>query len=816
MKKSDSTNQHSLSRYFLKLAGLLFLTVSLSMQSQSQFLTRSGSQLMLNGSPYKFVGFNSFTLTGCGNANELYSDADLNTYFASLRPNSITRTWAFSSVSAGIARVVAAAAAHNQMLILTLSDGRCGCGETDGASAGGGSSKTPAWYQSGYQTNFLPWVSNIVNQYKNSTAIAMWEIINEPDDAGGNITALKNFLDNVAATIKSIDQNHLVSSGSWAEWAYGGQTQFQTIHSGANIDVGSLHEYDYDYMNSRTIVSGHYQPCLDAMNALNKPLIIGEMGILANSSSCLSTFQVRSDAMVQKMDAYVKNGGARGALIWNANLQTAETGCNNNVKPNDPLRTAVHDYVLPGSGGGGTGINLALNKTVTVSSTSTNNPANTGNKAVDGNATTTRWESLYVDPSWIYVDLGSAVSINHVILKWETAFADQYQIQVATTVGTWTTVFSTTTGNGATDDITFTAVNARYVRMNGTHRGTQYAYSLYEFEVYGAGGDTQAPSVPTGLTSSNTTQTGLTLSWTASTDNVAVTGYEVFQNGASIGTPATTSFNVTGLTCNTSYNFTVRARDAVPNWSAQTAAISRTTSACSGPGTNLALNKTVTVSTTSTINPANTGNKAVDGNATTTRWESQYTDPSWIYVDLGSAVSINHVILKWETAFADQYQIQVATTVGTWTTVFSTTTGNGGTDDITFTATNARYVRMNGTHRGTQYAYSLYEFEVYGSSGLRAMNPAGTPVNGIPALSLTVFPNPSKGRSVKALAEGYNNEAVAILVHDVTGRVVYRTAQTLGSTANIIELATGTLKKGTYILSVKGKKNVQQQKFIVD
>ncbi len=91
--------------------------------------------------------------------------------------------------------------------------------------------------------------------------------------------------------------------------------------------------------------------------------------------------------------------------------------------------------------------------------------------------------------------------------------------------------------------------------------------------------DGQAPTVPTGLASSNITQTSFTLAWTASTDNTGVTGYEVFRNGSSIGTPTTTSFSVTGLAASTAYSMTVRARDAAGNWSAQSSPLSVTTAA---------------------------------------------------------------------------------------------------------------------------------------------------------------------------------------------------------------------------------------------
>lgn len=95
--------------------------------------------------------------------------------------------------------------------------------------------------------------------------------------------------------------------------------------------------------------------------------------------------------------------------------------------------------------------------------------------------------------------------------------------------------------------------------------------------------DASAPSTPVGLTASNITSYSFNLSWTASTDNVGVTGYEVFRNGTSLGTTASTSFSVTGLALGTNYSMTVRARDAAGNWSAQSAPLSVTTSGDTAP-----------------------------------------------------------------------------------------------------------------------------------------------------------------------------------------------------------------------------------------
>lgn len=79
--------------------------------------------------------------------------------------------------------------------------------------------------------------------------------------------------------------------------------------------------------------------------------------------------------------------------------------------------------------------------------------------------------------------------------------------------------------------------------------------------------DNQAPTAPTGLTSSNETQTSVTLSWTASTDNIGVTGYYVYKNGALEKTVAGTTTNITGLIASTPYSFNVRAFDAAGNLS---------------------------------------------------------------------------------------------------------------------------------------------------------------------------------------------------------------------------------------------------------
>ena len=104
---------------------------------------------------------------------------------------------------------------------------------------------------------------------------------------------------------------------------------------------------------------------------------------------------------------------------------------------------------------------------------------------------------------------------------------------------------------------------------------------------------------------------------------------------------------------------------------------------------------------------------AVDGNLGT-RWSSAWSDPQWLEVDLGAVRTVTKVVLDWERAYAIAFQIQVSDNGTTWTDIYSTTTGAGGGQTLLVSG-SGRYVRMYGTQRATQYGYSLWEFQVFGT-----------------------------------------------------------------------------------------------------
>jgi hypothetical protein len=130
-------------------------------------------------------------------------------------------------------------------------------------------------------------------------------------------------------------------------------------------------------------------------------------------------------------------------------------------------------------------VNRALNQPVVASSIESSASNSTLPAfAVDGNRST-RWSSLYSDNQWIYVDLGQQITVQHVVLYWETAYGKSYTIDVSNDTLNWTTIYSTSSSDGGTDDIAGISGSGRYVRMHGLVRGTAWGFSLYEFEVYG-------------------------------------------------------------------------------------------------------------------------------------------------------------------------------------------------------------------------------------------------------------------------------------------------------------------------------------------
>jgi hypothetical protein len=240
-------------------------------------------------------------------------------------------------------------------------------------------------------------------------------------------------------------------------------------------------------------------------------------------------------------------------------------------------------------------------------------------------------------------------------------------------------------------------------------------------------------SVPSGPSNLQATagNTSVALAWTASSSGNP-TSYLVYRgtksDGEAVAPIATlggtaTSFTDTGLKNGTTYYYYVQSSNAVggsptsneisvaPSATGASPTPSPTVSPTGGPGGLLSQGHPATSSSNENagLGPAN----AVDGNAGT-RWSSAFSDPQWIQVDLGASHTISRVVLNWEAAYGKAFQVQTSPDGTTWTSIYTTTTGTGGVQDLTITG-SGRYVRMNGTVRATGYGYSLFEFQVFGS-----------------------------------------------------------------------------------------------------
>lgn len=188
--------------------------------------------------------------------------------------------------------------------------------------------------------------------------------------------------------------------------------------------------------------------------------------------------------------------------------------------------------------------------------------------------------------------------------------------------------------------------------------------------------------------------------------------------------------------------------------------------------TNLALYKPVTVSSARyAVRP---GSSAVDG-ISATRWESNYSDQQWLYVDLMKKYAIDTIIINWENAYGKDFDLQVSDNSVNWITVRSETGNTAVNDTFTNLNTSGRYVRMYGKKRATAFGYSIYEMKIYAPNGANKAksddalikNEKPVPVQS----SITVSPNPATS-DIHFLFQNINSKTFSVTLNDVNGKPV--------------------------------------------
>ncbi|WP_455568400.1 discoidin domain-containing protein [Streptomyces pratensis] len=226
--------------------------------------------------------------------------------------------------------------------------------------------------------------------------------------------------------------------------------------------------------------------------------------------------------------------------------------------------------------------NLAAGRTLKASSHTETYVAANGN---DGNRAS-YWESRNNElPQWIQADLGSSVRVDRVVLRLPDGWEQRTQtLKIQGSVNgsdfsdlTASKAYSFGPAGGQSATISFDATTTRYVRVLVTANSVQPAAQLSELEVYGpTTGDTQAPTAPSGLAFTEPSTGQIKLTWTASSDDTGVTGYDIYAGNTLLTTVAgdVTTFTDT-RPVSESVSYHVRARDAAGNQSGNSNSVTR-------------------------------------------------------------------------------------------------------------------------------------------------------------------------------------------------------------------------------------------------
>ncbi len=450
---------------------------------------------------------------------------------------------------------------------------------------------------------------------------------------------------------------------------------------------------------------------------------------------------------------------------------SSDTGANNPSQPEtEAPETEAPETEAPETNTP-SGENIALGKTVTVSSLE--NGGFNAEALVDGN-TGTRWASSFTDNEWFIIDLGKTYTLDTMVLNWEGAFGKIYEIQVSEDGSNYVTVVSKNNGTGGVETLSLGGVSGRYVKLQGITRGTGYGYSLYEAELYGsAAGTTTSPSNPSNPSNPSDPSEQINL---ALNKDVTYSGVE---SAGFTGAALVDGNTETRWASNFADDAWVQIDlgdycfidEIVLNWEGAygkayeimvsldgtnyTTVVSQSNGA--GGIETFSLDGTyakyvkiqgieralpygyslyevevlgtyeVPASTTDIINVAQganvtysgvesdgfTGAALVDGD-TNTRWASNFADDAWCVIDIGFESFVTDITLNWEGAYGKRYEIQVSTDGVNYTTVVVQNNGAGGIETYDIN-TRARYVKLQGIERALPYGYSLYEIEINGS-----------------------------------------------------------------------------------------------------
>ena len=217
--------------------------------------------------------------------------------------------------------------------------------------------------------------------------------------------------------------------------------------------------------------------------------------------------------------------------------------------------------------------------------------------------------------------------------------------------------------------------------------------------------------------------------------------------------------------------------------------------------TNLCYQKPVSASSIESFeHPAE---NAVDGNFST-RWSSQFSNPQYIIVDLLELYHLDVIALAWESAYSSEYTLEVSEDNANWIQIVHDTNANGG-NDLFYPEINARYIRVEGLQRATQWGHSLFEIQAFGELTSSLVNKEFISKN------IRLYPNPTSGEFfITGLPA---NEHVDLEIYNILGKLILKTATVENQR---IVLPVQTDSNSMYLLHIKGENFKETRSLIME
>ncbi|WP_181762904.1 beta-mannosidase [Rhodococcus spelaei] len=326
-----------------------------------------GTSLRLDGKAWWPAGFNAYQLAtnwsvnkGCG------AEVNLDEYFAGLPPHSLTRFNAFEALATdkvtgrrdwtAVDAVFRAAERHGQLLVpvLTAQDGAC---ENEVF-------KQRDWYADGWRSaphgaaaSFAEWTESAVTRWRDSPALAAWELVGEPETSvchGGNCdlasrtcppdaaSVLRSFMDEAGAVVRRAAPGSLITAGLTG----GGQCgtagdDYQYVGASPNVDILQYHDYHADGIALPGDRWNGLAVRIRQANEIGKPLLVAEIGQAAGPGA--ATVERRAFDIERKISGQ-RAAGTAGALLWSFVPDPRHQDATYDIGKGDPLFAVMAHY----------------------------------------------------------------------------------------------------------------------------------------------------------------------------------------------------------------------------------------------------------------------------------------------------------------------------------------------------------------------------------------------------------------------------------------------------------------------------------------